>query len=62
MEGERRESRSPGQGVRAGRGDQPLRDPVIDVVDAVERPALQLDHRRNERRWNFTWVKSSKRT
>jgi len=22
---------------------QPLRDPVVDMVDAVERPALQLD-------------------
>ena len=40
-----RQGSSAGQGIRAGRRDQPLRDPVIDVLEAIERPAFQLDRR-----------------
>jgi hypothetical protein len=34
-------SASPGKGVRAGRGDQPLRNPVADVVEPVVEFALK---------------------
>ena len=37
------EARSAGQRVRAGRGDQPLRHPVVDVAEALEAPFFVLD-------------------
>lgn len=38
---EKRRRRSPGQRVRAGRRDETLRDPVVDVDEAVEPGALE---------------------
>ena len=36
--------RLPRQGPRAGRRNEPLRNPIVDVMEAVEPTALQLDH------------------
>src|SRR6266487_2827148 len=39
----RRQARSPRQRVRAGRGHEALRHPVVDVDEALEAPFLVLD-------------------